>query len=92
MKNNWVNSKKEPVKNKDLWIELYNLTNVHFVNFNKVKGHSMLNIIIDVMNLLEMLFLIYKKVVGKYYFPTTFLYLKHCCSCEFIIPIDCKYE
>ena len=40
MKNNWVNSKKEPVKNKDLWIELYNLTNVHFVNFNKVKGHS----------------------------------------------------
>ena len=31
----------------------------------------MLNIIIDVMNLLEMLFLIYKKVVGKYYFPTT---------------------
>ena len=40
MKNNWVNSKKEPVKNKDLWIELYNLTNVHFVNFSKVKGHS----------------------------------------------------
>lgn len=40
IKNNWVNSKKEPVKNKKLWLELYNLTKIHKVTFNKVKGHS----------------------------------------------------
>ena len=39
-KNNWRNSKKEEVKNKDLWLELIELTNTHKVNFNKVKGHS----------------------------------------------------
>ena len=36
----WVNSKKEPVKNKELWIELIELTNKHKVKFIKVKGHS----------------------------------------------------
>ena len=40
IKNNWVNSKKDPVKNKELWLELYNLTKIHKVTFNKVKGHS----------------------------------------------------
>ena len=40
LKNNWVNSSKEPVKNKELWLELYNLTKIHKVNFIKVKGHS----------------------------------------------------
>ena len=40
IKNNWVNSKKKPVKNKELWLELYNLTKIHKVTFNKVKGHS----------------------------------------------------
>lgn len=40
IKNNWVNSSKEPVKNKELWLELYNLTKIHKVNFIKVKGHS----------------------------------------------------
>ena len=40
MKNNWMNSKKDPVKNKELWLELYNLTKIHNVTFNKVKGHS----------------------------------------------------
>ena len=40
IKNNWVNSKKEPVKNKELWLELLNLTKLHNVTFNKVKGHS----------------------------------------------------
>lgn len=39
-KNNWINSSKEPVKNKELWEELYNLTNIHNVKFIKVKGHS----------------------------------------------------
>ena len=40
IKNNWVNSSKEPVKNKELWQELYNLTKKHKVKFIKVKGHS----------------------------------------------------
>lgn len=40
MKNNWINSNKEPVKNKELWQELYNLTQIHVVKFIKVKGHS----------------------------------------------------
>ena len=39
-KNNWKTSGKEPVKNKELWEELYNLTKVHKVEFIKVKGHS----------------------------------------------------
>ena len=40
LKNNWKNSNKEEVKNKELWQELINLTKVHDVTFNKVKGHS----------------------------------------------------
>jgi len=40
MKNNWVNSSKEPVKNKELWQELYSLVKQHEVTFIKVKGHS----------------------------------------------------
>ena len=39
-KNNWKTANKEPVKNKELWEELYNLTKTHKVNFIKVKGHS----------------------------------------------------
>ena len=38
-KNGWKNSNKEPVKNKELWQELYDLTKVHEVEFIKVKGH-----------------------------------------------------
>ena len=40
IKNNWINSSKEPVKNKELWQELYELTKKHEVKFIKVKGHS----------------------------------------------------
>lgn len=40
IKNNWKTSGKEPVKNKELWQELYRLTKIHKVKFNKVKGHS----------------------------------------------------
>ena len=38
--NNWQTSKKEDVKNKDLWIELYNEKSKHQINWNWVKGHS----------------------------------------------------
>lgn len=39
--NGWLTSKKEPVKNRELWEELYSLysTNSKLV-FQKVKGHS----------------------------------------------------
>ena len=40
IKNNWINSSKEPVKNKEIWEELYKLTKIHKVEFIKVKGHS----------------------------------------------------
>ena len=40
IKNDWKNSNKELVKNKDLWQELYGLTKIHEVEFIKVKGHS----------------------------------------------------
>ena len=40
LKNGWKNSNKEEVKNKELWQELYNLTQVHKVEFIKVKGHA----------------------------------------------------
>ena len=40
VKNNWKNSKKELVKNKELWIELLDLMDIHNVEFIKVKGHS----------------------------------------------------
>lgn len=39
-KNNWKTAGKEPVKNKEIWQELYALTKTHKVNFIKVKGHS----------------------------------------------------
>ena len=39
-KNNWKTASKDPVKNQELWEELYSLTKKHKVTFNKVKGHS----------------------------------------------------
>ena len=38
--NGWKNSNKKPVKNVDLWEDLLVLTQLHNVNFIKVKGHS----------------------------------------------------
>lgn len=39
-KNGWINSKGNPVENKDLWEELINLYQHHNVTFCKVKGHA----------------------------------------------------
>ena len=39
-KNNWKNSQKKDVKNKDLWVELDSLSLKHNINWNWVKGHS----------------------------------------------------
>ena len=40
VKNDWKTADKKPVKNKEIWQELYELTKIHKVNFIKVKGHS----------------------------------------------------
>ena len=40
MKNGWRTSDKKDVKNKDLWMKLYELSQIHSITFNKVKGHS----------------------------------------------------
>ena len=39
-KNNWKTASKDPVKNRELWEQLYSLTTKHKVKFIKVKGHS----------------------------------------------------
>ncbi len=39
-KNHWKTSSKEPVKNRELWEELHDLTQKHNTTFIKVKGHS----------------------------------------------------
>jgi ribonuclease HI len=38
--NNWLNSRKRPVENKDLWQKLLVLMSNHNVEWIKVKGHS----------------------------------------------------
>ena len=38
--NNWKTSKKEDVKNKDLWVELYDLNKSLNVKWNWVKAHA----------------------------------------------------
>lgn len=40
IKKGWKTASNEPVKNKELWQDLYELTKIHKVTFNKVKGHS----------------------------------------------------
>ena len=40
IKNNWQTSKKEPVKNKDLWMQLYNLTKSFEIDWIWIKAHA----------------------------------------------------
>ena len=39
-KNNWINSKKEKVKNKPYWITLDKLNNLHNIEWKWVKAHN----------------------------------------------------
>ena len=39
-KNGWKNSQKKPVKNKDLWVKLDELSTFHNVSWHWVKGHN----------------------------------------------------
>ena len=40
IKNNWQTSKKEQVKNKELWVQLYDLTKTSEINWIWVKAHA----------------------------------------------------
>ena len=40
IKNNWKTSNKEDVKNKDLWVQLYELNNNSKIKWNWVKAHA----------------------------------------------------
>ena len=40
IKNNWLTSKKELVKNKELWIQLYELNQSHEIKWIWVKAHA----------------------------------------------------
>ena len=40
IKKGWKTASGDPVKNKELWQELYDLTKKHKVEFIKVKGHA----------------------------------------------------
>jgi len=40
VKNNWKNSQKKEVENRDLWEQLYNLLKNHRIEWEWVKGHS----------------------------------------------------
>ncbi len=39
-RNGWLNTKKQPVENRDLWEKLLELTGKMDVSFHKVHGHS----------------------------------------------------
>ena len=40
VRNGWINSKKEPVKNKDLWLKIIPFFQRLDIKFEKVKGHN----------------------------------------------------
>jgi ribonuclease HI len=40
LKRGWVNSKKEPVVNRDLWERLHALSKVHKISWVWVRGHN----------------------------------------------------
>ena len=40
IKNDWKTSNKEDVKNKDLWVQLYDLNNNTKIKWNWVKAHA----------------------------------------------------
>ena len=40
LKKGWKTADGSPVKNRELWEELYSFTKIHNITFNKVKGHA----------------------------------------------------
>ena len=39
-KNGWKTADKKPIKNQDLWLELWEQKNKHNISWHWVKGHS----------------------------------------------------
>ena len=39
-RNGWLNAQKKSVENRELWIKLLELSSIHSITWNKVKGHS----------------------------------------------------
>ncbi len=39
-KNGWKTANKKDVKNKELWIQIYEFTQIHNIEWIKVKGHA----------------------------------------------------
>ena len=39
-KNGWINARKEPVENQDLWRELARMSRLHRIEWIKVQGHA----------------------------------------------------
>lgn len=39
-KNGWKTANKQPVKNKDLWLELLKLNDIHTLKWDWTKGHA----------------------------------------------------
>jgi len=40
IRKNWINSAKQPVKNKELWLELKRLSEIHRIEWIWVRGHN----------------------------------------------------
>ena len=40
VKKGWVNSSRQPVKNKELWLELLRLSKIHKITWKWVRGHT----------------------------------------------------
>ncbi len=40
IKNDWKSAKKKPIKNKELWQELYELSQKYSINWHWVKAHN----------------------------------------------------
>lgn len=40
VKKGWINSKRDPVLNRDLWERLLALSRIHHIDWNWVRGHS----------------------------------------------------
>lgn len=40
VRNNWINSSRKPVKNKELWQELRRLNQTHRITWKWVRGHA----------------------------------------------------
>lgn len=40
MKKGWINSKKEPVLNRDLWEKLLEMSRIHRIKWEWVRGHD----------------------------------------------------